>query len=185
MNSAILEIEGGGVLEVLEGDLTLLDVDAIVNAANSALQLGAGVAGAIRKRGGPSIQRECDRIGFCPVGGAVLTGAGELRARHVVHAVGPVWGRQAEAESDRLLASACRRSLEVANGAELRDVAFPALSTGVFGFPMDRAARVLLETAAEHLRGERSSVRRVVFCLFGIEAYEVFREALDRIAKES
>jgi O-acetyl-ADP-ribose deacetylase (regulator of RNase III) len=174
----------GGALELAEGDITALGVDAIVNPANTSLQLGAGVAGAIRRAGGPSIQEECDRIGHCPVGGAVITGGGNLRARHVIHAVGPVWDGSDPGEADRLLAAACREAL--ARGAErgLRSVALPSISTGVFGFPIDRAARVLLGEAASHLRGT-TRVPRVVFCLFGDEAFGVYRAALDELFPES
>lgn len=178
MRNQGLAVPGGARLEIVEGDITALEVDAVVNAANSALQLGAGVAGAIRQRGGPSIQAECDRIGHCPVGGAVMTGGGELPARHVIHAVGPVWGRQSDAESDRLLASACSEALRRAAENGLESIALPALSSGIYGFPLDRAARILLEEARSFL-ATPSSVRRVVFCLFGEEAYGRFREALE------
>jgi O-acetyl-ADP-ribose deacetylase (regulator of RNase III) len=175
-----LELPGGARLEIVEGDITALELDAIVNAANSSLQLGAGVAGAIRRRGGSTIQAECDRIGHCPVGGAVITGGGELPARHVIHAVGPVWGRQSEAESDRLLAAACREALNRAAEHGLGAVALPALSSGVFGYPVDRSARILLGEARAFLDGE-NSLRRVVFCLFGAETFDVFREVLDAL----
>lgn len=174
---------GGGTLELHEGDITAMDVDAVVNAANSALQLGAGVAGAIRRRGGPEIQRECDAIGRCPVGGAVITGGGNLPARWVIHAVGPVWGKQSPRESDRLLASAARESLTRASERGLGSVALPALSSGVFGFPLERAAGILLAEALAHLdRG--GPPERVVFCLFGREAFDVYRATLDRILEE-
>src|SRR5437868_887631 len=121
----------GRTLALVEGDITEQDTDAIVNAANQHLQLGAGVAGAIRSKGGPSIQRECDEIGHCPVGGAVITGGGNLKARHVIHAVGPHGG---DADADEMLASATKSSLQVAEQNQLRSIAFPAISTGVFGF---------------------------------------------------
>jgi O-acetyl-ADP-ribose deacetylase (regulator of RNase III) len=174
---------GGGVLELREGDITRLRVDAIVNAANSDLQLGAGVAGAIRRRGGPSIQAECDRIGHCPVGGAVVTGGGDLPAGHVIHAVGPIWARQSPEESDRLLASAARESLARAGERGLRSIALPSISTGVYGFPVERAAEILIRQAVQHLR-TGGSPRRVVLCLFGDEAFGTFREALERVPAE-
>jgi len=170
----------GGTLELVEGDITLLDTDAVVNPANSALALGGGVAGAIRRRGGPSIQAECDRIGHCPEGGAVITTAGSLPARFVIHAVGPVWGNQDPAESDRLLASACREALARASEKSLGSIALPSISTGIFGFPIERAARILLSEAARHLESP-DSPRRVVFCLFGKESLETYRVALDEI----
>src|SRR3954464_3677722 len=124
----------GTRLELIEGDITELDVDAIVNPANEQLQLGAGVAGAIRAKGGASIQEECDRIGGTPVGTAVMTGAGNLKARQVIHAVGP---RMGEGEEDRKLASAVRAALALADRRNLKSIALPALSTGVYGFPME------------------------------------------------
>src|SRR6185295_13146168 len=126
-------------IALTKGDITALDVDAIVNAANEHLQLGSGVAGAIRRRGGPAIQRECDRIGHCPVGGAVVTGGGDLPARWVIHAVGPVWRGGSAGEED-LLASAVRSSLERAEEIGAKSIALPAISTGIYGFPLDRAA---------------------------------------------
>ncbi|WP_372897045.1 macro domain-containing protein [Stieleria sp.] len=126
---------GSTDLELLEADITELEVDAIVNAANEHLKLGGGVAGAIRKRGGPSIQKECDRIGGTPVGTAVITGAGDLPFRHVIHAVGPKMG---EGDEDRKLASAVRASLALADRHGLRSIALPAISTGNFGVPGDR-----------------------------------------------
>jgi O-acetyl-ADP-ribose deacetylase (regulator of RNase III) len=176
----IVERVGAGTLELVEGDITSLGVDAIVNAANSDLRLGAGVAGAIRRRGGPSIQQECNRIGHCPVGGAVVTGAGDLPAGRVIHAVGPVWGRQSPEESDGLLASAGRQALARAAELDLESIALPSVSTGVFGFPIDRAARILLREAIRHLE-ESGRPGRVVFCLFGKEAFEVYRETLARL----
>lgn len=167
----------GRTLQLVEGDITELDTDAIVNAANSHLQLGAGVAGAIRRKGGPSIQRECDRIGFCAEGDAVITEGGTLKARHVIHAVGPLGG---DPGADRLLASACRRSLEVAANHGLRSVALPAISTGIFGFPIERAAHILLREAIHYLGSHPSSVDTVVFCLYGLDAFNVFSAELSR-----
>ncbi len=171
---------GHGVLELIEGDITRLPIDAITNAANSGLQLGGGVAGAIRRAGGPEIQAECDRIGSCPVGGAVVTGAGTLPARFVIHAVGPVWGRQPPDESDRLLASACRETLLRARERELASVALPSISTGIFGYPLERAARVLLREAITQLERDRA-VPRVIFCLFDAPTLSAYREALDEL----
>ena len=168
---------------LVRGDITDQPVDAVVNAANQHLQLGSGVAGAIRRKGGPAIQQECDAIGHCPVGGAVVTGGGDLPARHVIHAVGPVWDRCVPEEADRLLASACRESLARAAEHGLNSVALPSISTGIYGFPIDRAARVLLKEAVSHLEGA-TSVSRVVFCLFGTEAFGVFRAALEDLVPE-
>ena len=180
MAERIVRRIGGGTLELVEGNITTLQVDAIVNAANSELQLGAGVAGAIRRNGGRSIQQECNRIGHCPVGGAVVTGGGNLPAAHVIHAVGPIWGRQSSEESDRLLASACRESLARASDHGLISVALPSISTGVYGYPMKRAATILLQEAATHLGGA-TSVKKVIFCLFGEEAFATYREVLEEV----
>ncbi len=163
-------------LELVEGDITELEVDAIVNPANEQLQLGAGVAGAIRKKGGPSIQAECERIGRTSVGTAVITGAGNLTAKHVIHAVGPKMG---EGDEDRKLSSAVRSSLALADRHGLRSVALPAISTGVFGFPMDRCARITLTEINRYLQGG-TKLERVVVCLLGDDAFKTFRRELKR-----
>ena len=157
-------------LEITQGDITEMDTRAIVNAANAALVLGAGVAGAIRNKGGPSIQAECDRLGGTYVGGAVITGGGNLKADYVIHAVGP---RMGEGDEDRKLADATLNSLKRADENGLDSIAFPAISTGIFGFPVDRAASVMLGTAADYLAGE-TGLKRVVFCLFGQDSFDVF-----------
>ena len=163
-------------LEMLEGDITDLEVDAIVNPANEELQLGSGVAGAIREKGGPSIQEECDRIGSTPVGSAVLTNGGDLVAKHVIHAVGPIKG---EGDEDRKLASAVRSSLAVADRHGLTSIALPAISTGAFGFPVNRCARILLTEVNRYLQGG-SKMERVVVCLYDDEAFQTFRRELRR-----
>jgi O-acetyl-ADP-ribose deacetylase (regulator of RNase III) len=171
-----MEIDiNGRTLRLVEGDITDLDTDAIVNAANEELALGAGVAGAIRRRGGPSIQRECDAIGTCPVGSAVITGGGDLKAQHVIHAVGPLGH---DPDADRLLASATLASLRVADENQLGSIAFPAISTGVFGFPIDRCARIMLSTARDYLKGPATHLALVVFCLYGQQAFGVFKSEL-------
>jgi len=163
-------------IALVSGDITDLAVDAIVNAANSALRLGAGVAGAIREKGGPSIQAECDAIGGCPVGGAVATGAGRLPARWVIHAVGP---HGSDPGADRLLASACRSALERAAELGASSIAIPAISTGVFGFPILRAAKILVRTARAFAR-ENPHPDRILFCLRDAAAHAVFAAALAR-----
>ena len=163
-------------LEILEGDVTEMDVEAIVNAANEDLQLGGGVAGAIRERGGPSIQEECDRIGHTAVGTAVMTGAGNLSAKQVIHAVGPKMG---EGDEDRKLASAVRSALALADRYGLRSIALPAISTGTFGFPIDRAARILLTEIHRYLQGG-TKLERVVVALHGEDAFQTFRRELRR-----
>ncbi len=163
-------------LEIVEGDITELRVDALVNAANEDLKLGSGVAGAILKKAGPSIQKECDRIGGTPVGTAVLTGAGDLEVKHVIHAVGP---RRGEGDEDRKLASAVRASLALADRHGLKSIALPAISTGAFGFPVDRCARVTLTEIHRYLQGG-TKLDRVVVCLYGDEAFGIFRRELRR-----
>jgi len=162
-------------LELVKGDITELDVDAIVNAANSSLKMGGGVAGAILRKGGSSIQKECDRIGYCPVGGAVITGAGRLKARYVIHAVGP---RMGEGQEDRKLEDATINSLRLAETKRLTSLAFPAISTGIFGFPKDRCADIMLRTTIRHLSEGKTGLRRVVFCLFDDETYKLFEAKL-------
>lgn len=158
-----------------EGDVTAEAVDAVVNAANSALQLGAGVAGAIRERGGPSIQEECDRIGPIAVGEAAVTGAGALPARFVIHAASMPPGGQASEEGVR---SSVRRSLELAREKGCRTVALPAVGAGIAGFPLQRCAEVLLEEARRHL-AEDTCVEEIRLVLFGEPAFRVFEMVND------
>jgi len=167
----------GHILELVEGDITEMDTDAIVNAANAQLVLGGGVAGAIRRKGGPRIQEECDRIGGTFVGGAVITTGGRLKAKHVIHAVGP---RMGEGDEDEKLRSATGNSLKLADEHRLKSITFPALSTGIFGFPIQRCAEIMLATIVEYLRGN-TGLERVVFCLFGQDSFDVFAGQLRRI----
>ena len=166
----------GTQLDLIEADITELDVDAIVNPANEDLKLGSGVAGAIREKGGPSIQRECDRIGGTSVGTAVITGAGELPQIHVIHAVGPKMG---EGEEDRKLSSAVRSSLALADRHDLKSIAIPAISTGNFGFPVSRCARVTLTEIHRYLQGG-TKLERVAVCLFDTATFKSFRQELRR-----
>ncbi|MCI0512969.1 macro domain-containing protein [candidate division KSB1 bacterium] len=159
------------------GDITESTVDAIVNAANSQLILGGGVAGAIRRKGGPTIQAACDEIGNAEVGTAVVTTAGNLRARHVIHAVGP---RMGEGDEDTKLTNATRNSLKAAEELQLNSLAFPAISTGIFGFPLDRAAQIMLATTAEYLAGA-TLIRQVQFFLFDEMAFEIFKKELSQL----
>jgi O-acetyl-ADP-ribose deacetylase (regulator of RNase III) len=174
-NKLSLELNGT-TLELIEADITELDVEAVVNAANEDLQLGTGVAGAIRNKGGPSIQEECDRIGHTPVGTAVMTGAGDLKAKQVIHAVGPRYG---EGDDDRKLASAVRASLALADRNGLRSIALPAISTGNFGFPTDRAARVMLTEIHRYLQGG-TKLNKVVLALYDGDTYGIFKRELRR-----
>jgi O-acetyl-ADP-ribose deacetylase (regulator of RNase III) len=163
-------------IRLVEGDITAQRVDAIVNAANASLLGGGGVDGAIHRAGGPAILEECRRLGGCETGDAKATGAGELAARYVIHTVGPVW-RGGEHDEDELLASCHRRSVEVAAQLGCRTVAFPAISTGVYGFPVARAARIAIGTTAEELDA-RPEIEKVTFVLFGRDAYAEFDAAL-------
>jgi O-acetyl-ADP-ribose deacetylase (regulator of RNase III) len=172
----------GRILRLVEGDITEQATDAIVNAANQHLQLGSGVAGAIRTKGGPSIQLACDEIGYCAIGGAVITGAGNLKAYHVIHAVGP---HGSDRDADDKLANATRASLALADQHHLASIAFPAISTGVFGFPIDRCARLMLGTTSAYLNEQAASLKMVVFCLYGQSAFDVFAAELDRQSSAS
>lgn len=163
-------------LEIVEGDISELEVDVIVNAANEGLKMTSGVAAAIRARGGASIQDECNRIGGTPVGTAVMTGAGSLKAKQVIHAVGP---RMGEGDEDKKLASAVRAALALADRRGLRSIALPAISSGAHGFPVDRAARLMLTEIHRFLQGG-TKIERVVICLKGEEAYAAFKRELRR-----
>ena len=168
-------------IELVQGDITRQQVDAIVNAANSALAGGGGVDGAIHVAAGPSIMQETARRhpDGCPTGSAVITSAGNLPARHIIHAVGPIWrgGRSGEAD---LLAGAYERSLQLAHEHSCRTIALPALSTGAYGYPIDLASRVALRTVARFLNGE-SRIAEVRFVLFSAGALGAFAAALDEI----
>jgi O-acetyl-ADP-ribose deacetylase (regulator of RNase III) len=164
-----------------EGDITRIAVDAMANAANSALAGGGGVDGAIHRAGGRAIMRELDRIraaqGGCPTGSAVATGAGNLPAKYVFHAVGPVYrdGRHGEAE---LLAGCYRKCLELADERAVRTISFPAISTGVYGYPQNAAAEIAIREVRRHLERPDTTVREAIFVLFGQAAYDVYREML-------
>jgi O-acetyl-ADP-ribose deacetylase (regulator of RNase III) len=166
------------VIELAKADITGMAVDAIVNAANEALQLGSGVAGAIRQRGGPTIQEECDKIGTCAVGQAVVTRAGKLRAKWVIHAVGPVWkgGNYGE---EMLLASAVLQALRRGEDIGATSIAMPAISTGVFGFPLEMAAEITI-AAARSFAPNAEYVQRIVFCLLDDKTHAAFEAAFKK-----
>ncbi|MGH3074747.1 MAG: O-acetyl-ADP-ribose deacetylase [Gaiellales bacterium] len=166
----------GVSVRLVQGDITTIPVDAIVNAANEGLRGGGGVDGAIHRAGGPAILKECIRLGGCRTGDAKATTGGNLPARHVIHAVGPVW-RDGEHGEDDLLASAYRRSVEVAAGLECTSVSFPAISTGIYGFPIERAAPIALGSA-KSAAGRAGGEWRLVFVLFSAADLEVYRAAL-------
>jgi O-acetyl-ADP-ribose deacetylase (regulator of RNase III) len=167
-------------LELVQGDLTEQTTDAIVNAANTALQMGGGVAGAIRRRGGPKIQEECNRIGGTYVGGAVITTGGNLAAKYVIHAVGPIHGDEHE---DSKLKDATLNSLKLADQKGLKSIAFPAISTGVYGFPKDRCAAIMLSTTIAYLEGP-TKLEKVIYCLYDKKTLEIFEDALESLTQK-
>ena len=170
MPESLLTAEAGTVrLQVVVADITTLDVDAIVNAANARLKRGGGVDGAIHRAAGPELQAECDTLGGCATGSAKITRGYRLPARHVIHAVGPVWSGGASSEDD-LLASCYRTALALAAEHRLPSLAFPAISTGIYGFPADRAARIAVGTVVSEVSAVPRGIRRVVFCCFAPEA---------------
>ena len=165
---------GNSTLELVEADITEMQTDCIVNAANANLILGGGVAGAIRKKGGPKIQKECDKIGGTFVGGTVITTAGNLKAKYVIHAVGP---RMGEGNEDEKLKNATLNSLKLADENKLKSISFPAISTGIFGFPIQRCAEIMLQTVTDYLKGQ-TGLQKVLFVLFGQSNYHLFENQL-------
>jgi O-acetyl-ADP-ribose deacetylase (regulator of RNase III) len=170
---------GTSTLELVEGDITQQDTEALVNAANEHLWVGGGVDGAINRAGGPRIQEEARKIGHCPTGQAVVTTGGNLKAKYVIHTVGPIYrdGRHGE---PGLLASAYRESLKAASAKGIKSLAFPSLSTGVYGYPIPDAARVALKTVKEYL-AQHQEIELVRFVLFGHPTFTAFAEALQEI----
>ena len=168
------------ILQLIEGDITEMSTDAIVNAANERLILGGGVAGAIRTKGGPEIQNECNKIGGTFVGGAVITSAGNLKVKHVIHAVGP---RMGEGNEEQKLKNATLNSLKLADQNNLKSISFPAISSGIFGFPIESCAKIMLSTTIEYLK-EQTSLEKVVFCLYGSDSYQVFENQLKQETTE-
>ena len=162
------------ILELIQDDITEMNTDAIVNAANAGLILGGGVAGAIQKKGGPAIQDECDKIGGTFVGGAVKTSGGNLKAKYVIHAVGPQMG---EGDEDQKLKNATLNSLKLADEENIKSLSFPAISTGIFGFPIDRCAQIMLQTTIDYLKNQ-TNIEKVVFCLFEQKSFKVFENQL-------
>lgn len=159
-------------IEIIQGDITDADVDAVVNAANNDLQLGAGVAGAIRRRGGPTIQEECDRIGSIPLGEAAITGGGSLKAKYVIHAASMQLGGRTTGEA---LEASTRNSLLRAEEKGLKSIAFPAVGTGIAGFDTKQCAEIMLGIASDRLKG-KTSLERIVFVLFDTVSLEIFQE---------
>ncbi len=170
----------GATVVLVQGDITEETTDAIVNAANEGLRGGGGVDGAIHRAGGPAIMEECRKIGYCPTGQAVVTTGGNLKARYVIHTVGPVYrgGNKGEA---KLLESAYRQSLERASERGLKSLSFPAISMGVYGYPPGEGARIALRTVMAYLK-EHKGIERVRFVLFDRKTFDVFKEALEETA---
>jgi len=176
-------LEGGGRsegmldrLEIVEGDITKLQVDAIVNAANTSLLGGGGVDGAIHRAAGPGLLEECRKLGGCPTGEAKITGGYRLPARWVIHTVGPIW-RGGDHGEDDLLGNCYRNSLALAEQQGIKTIAFPAISTGAYGFPRDRAARIAVSVVKRFLE-RNTTLERVMLVAFGKAAYETYQEAL-------
>lgn len=170
---------GSAWLRLRQGDITTCHVDAIVNAANSQLRGGGGVDGAIHKAGGPTIMEECRRIGQCPTGSACVTDAGQLPAQYVIHAVGPIWAGGGRNEAEQL-ASAYESSLQAAEARQVRTIALPSISTGAYGFPIEPAAKIALETIIRHLKGG-SGLREVQMILFRASDLAVYDRALTEL----
>ncbi|MBN2180724.1 MAG: macro domain-containing protein [Sedimentisphaerales bacterium] len=167
---------GHTVLEIIESDITEMETDAIVNAANAQLILGGGVAGAISRKGGLQIQKQCNKIGGTYVGGAVITDAGNLKAKYVIHAVGP---RMGEGDEDQKLKNATLNSLKIADENHIKSISFPAISTGIFGYPIGKCAEIMLKTTIEYIKSP-TGLERIVFCLFGRNNLTFFEERLKK-----
>lgn len=170
-------------LELVEGDITQQDTEAIVNAANPTLLGGGGVDGAIHRAAGPELLEECRTLGGCQTGDAKITKGYRLKAKHVIHTVGPVYYREGPERAAELLASAYRRSLEVASENNIRSVAFPSISTGAYGYPIEEAAPIALQTVINYLESH-TDIELVRFVLFGQRAYQVYEKALKEIVAE-
>lgn len=164
-------------IEILQGDLTDMDTDAIINAANNDLQLGGGVAGVIRRKGGPQIQAECDEIGMIPLGGAAITSGGKLKARHVIHAASMELGGRTSALT---LRSSTAHALRIATQNRLKTIAFPAVGTGIAGFPLRECAEIMLREAVRHLEGQ-TTIEKIYFVLYDEDALAAFLQAFSEL----
>jgi len=171
---------GETLIELVKGDITELNVECIVNAANSMLKMGGGVAGAIRRKGGRKIQEECDKIvrerGPIPVGEAAITGGGNLKAKYVIHAVGPVYG---EGNEEEKLRNATLNSLKLAEQHGISSIAFPAISTGAFGMPKIKCAETMIPAAISYAK-KGTHIKKIIFCLYDDETFKIFEEVLKK-----
>jgi O-acetyl-ADP-ribose deacetylase (regulator of RNase III) len=167
-------------IRLVQGDITESDADAIVNAANSYLQHGGGVAGAIVRKGGSIIQEESDRIGHVPVGGCAITSGGRLKARWVIHAVGPRWG---EGDEERKLKSAVSNTLKLATERGFKSLAMPAISAGIFGFPKERCAQLLVNEVSSFIRTTVTTLRDISFCLMDDSIIAFFNKEFDKLGE--
>lgn len=168
-------------IKIVQGDITEMEVDAIVNAANNELILGAGVAGAIRTKGGPRIQEECNKIGTIPIGEAAVTTAGRLKAQYVIHAASMGFGKFTDENS---LLSSVKNSLLRAEEYSVNSIAFPAIGTGIAGFPIEKCAGIMLNTIIKHLKGN-SNIAAVYLVLYDSHSYEIFKKMFKEVIKES
>lgn len=166
---------GNSLIKLIQGDITEMETDVIVNAANTQLIMGGGVAGAIKRKGGPKIQVECNKIGGIFHGGAVITTGGNLKAKHVIHAVGP---RKGEGEEEKKLKNATVNSLKLMDKHKLKSIAFPAISAGIFGNPMPWVARIMISSVKEYILKEDTQIEEIVFCLYTSDDFEVFKKEL-------
>ncbi|MCF6157469.1 MAG: O-acetyl-ADP-ribose deacetylase [wastewater metagenome] len=169
-------------IELVEGDITKQETGAIVNAANPGLLGGSGVDGAIHKAGGPQIQEECRKLGGCPTGEARITTGGNLKARYIIHTVGPIYhnGKQQEAE---LLSRAYRNSLNLASQYKLKSIAFPSISTGAYGYPVDAAAKIAIKTVMDYIN-THTDIELVRFVLFDQRSYQAYKKALEELIEQ-
>lgn len=171
---------GSTKVTICQGDITDQNVDAIVNAANAELVLGGGVAGAIREKGGPSIQEECNRIGRTYVGGAVLTGAGQLAAKYVIHAVGP---RKGEGDEEIKLRNATMNCLLLAEEYHIESIAFPAISTGIFGFPVETCAEIMLKVSTEFIK-RSEKIKHIILVLWDKHSFTIFLNEMEKLVSK-